>query len=472
MSDRNAQSAFSNIDLVTFSLFLALLGIGWLMVYTVNYEEASSAGILGFFSTNIGKQTIWMIISLVVLFFVLLIDRKFWETFAFLFYLLSIVLLVAVLLFGTEIKGSTSWFVFGGFSFQPSELAKFTTCLGISSYLSSYNANIKDLKSLLIAIGIFVLPMTLIILQGDLGSASVFLSFFILLFREGLSTNFYIFGIVSAILLLLGIVFEPFDVITGMLFVGAAILAISQPKNKVYWIGGIILVISLAGIFVEEIGVLPLFIGALVLTIFLSYWSVYKHKRSQLVRALILSTLLGAGIVFVANFSFNNFLRPHQQERITDWLKPSEADRQNSFYHVVQSKLAISSGGLTGKGFLKGTLTSLDYVPEQTTDFIFCTIGEEQGFVGSLGIIGLFLVLLIRFTVLAERQRANFSRHYIYAVAGLIFFHVIINIGMTMGLVPVIGIPLPLISKGGSSFLGFTIMIAVLMRLDGNRFKV
>ena len=472
MSERNNQSAFSNVDLVTFSLYLALLGVGWLMVYTVNYEEVSQGGILEFFSSNIGKQTIWMVISLVVFFFVLLIDRKFWETFAYLFYIISIVLLVAVLFFGSTIKGATSWFNFGSFSFQPSEVAKFSTCLAMASYLSSYNANLKELRGQLFAFSIFAVPLVLIFAQPDAGSALVFLSFVIVLFREGLPTSYYIFGISAAVLLLLGFVFEPISIIVGILLVAILILAYNQPKQNLYWVLGALGLAILSFIPQTFIGT-GIKLGVLAILFAVGgIWVGYYQRKGILVRGLAFSIVLGAAIAFAANYGFNQVLKPHQQERINIWLQPDKADPRGALYNVLQSKLAISSGGFTGKGFLKGTLTRLDYVPEQTTDFIFCTIGEEQGFVGSLGIIGLFLVFLIRLTILAERQRANFPRQYIYGVAGMIFFHVIINIGMTMGLVPIIGIPLPLISKGGSSFLGFTIMIAVLLRLDGDRYQV
>jgi len=197
-----------------------------------------------------------------------------------------------------------------------------------------------------------------------------------------------------------------------------------------------------------------------------------RRKRGRIAGFLTAAVVFGAMLAFASNFAFNNILKPHQQDRLNVWLQPNKADERGSSYNLFQSKLAIGSGGLTGKGYMKGTLTKLNYVPEQSTDFIFCTIGEEQGFVGSLGIIALFLVLLVRITIIAERQRSNFSRNYAYCVAGILFIHFFINIGMTMGLLPIIGIPLPFISKGGSSLLGFTVMIAVLLKLDSKRYSI
>ena len=472
MPERNTSSALKNIDLITFSIFLALIGIGWLMVYTVNFEDVQQGGIIEFFNTTIGKQTMWIILSLVVFFFILLIDWKFWQTFSYLIYSISIFLLVAVLAFGVTIKGASSWFIIGGFSFQPSELAKFGTCLAVSSYLSAYTTSLKDYQSQITVVGLFLLPMGLILLQPDAGSALVFLSLFILLFREGLSPNYYLIAIAGSVVLVLGLIFSPFSVITGMFLVALAAIA-GSIKPRGYWVAAVLLLTAVAYfLVVNEVVDLRIVFGIIGgLSLVAGGWAAL-NRRAQLARGLAFAVLLGSGIAIAANYAFNNVLQAHQQERIKVWLQPEECDPQGALYNVLQSKLAIGSGGVQGKGFLNGTLTKLNYVPELSTDFIFCALAEEQGFVGSLGIVGLFLVLVIRMTVIAERQRNNFARHYAYAVSGMLFFHFMINIGMTMGLLPIIGIPLPFISKGGSSLLGFTLMIAVLLKLDSNRFKI
>ncbi len=472
MRERNTSSALTNIDLITFCIYLALIGIGWLMVYTVNFEEVNQVGIIEFFDTIVGKQTMWVALSLVVFFFILLIDWKFWQTFSYLIYAISIVLLVAVLFFGVTIKGASSWFILGGFSFQPSELAKFGTCLAVSSYLSSYNTNLKYLQSQMTVVGLFILPVILILFQPDAGSALVFLSLFILLFREGLSSTYYLIAIAGSAILVMGLVYHPYAVILTLFLIALMILGAGM-KSKWYWIGGVTGVATAAYYFVSQNNeLLPLaFFLVAGPSVLIGIWAAFNRK-GQLVRGLAYAILLGSAIAITANYAFNNVLQPHQQERIKVWLQPEECDPQGALYNVLQSKMAIGSGGFQGKGFRNGTMTSLNYVPELSTDFIFCAIAEEQGFVGSFGIIGLFLVLVIRMTVIAERQRNNFGRHYAYAVSGMLFFHFIINIGMTMGLLPIIGIPLPFISKGGSSLLGFTLMIAVLLKLDSNRFKI
>ena len=474
MSRRDdAPSALNNIDLITFSIYLALIGVGWLMVYTVNHEEVQGIGPLEFLGTIVGKQSIWILLSLGVFFFILLIDWKFWQTFAYLIYAISMVLLVGVLFFGATIKGASSWYVFGGFSFQPSELAKFGTCLAISSYLSSYNTSLKNFQSQVIAVSLFVVPVLLILLQPDAGSALVFLSLFILLFREGLSSNYYLIAVAAGTVLVLGLIYSPFIVILGMLLTALLIIAANMKSSRGYWVSGVLAAAGLIYYLVRAdiVSLQVAFFVILAVSILVGIWAGF-NRRAQLIRGLTFAIVLGSGIAVAANYAFNNILQSHQQERIKVWLQPEECDPQGALYNVLQSKMAIGSGGWQGKGFLHGTMTKLKYVPELSTDFIFCAIAEEQGFVGSIGLIGLFLVLVIRMTVIAERQRNNFARHYAYAVSGMLFFHFVINIGMTMGLLPIIGIPLPFISQGGSSLLGFTIMIAVLLKLDSNRFKI
>lgn len=472
MRERTDVLNFKNIDVITFSIFMALITIGGIMVYSVTRDELEFIETLDFFSTTIGKQIIWIGISLFVSFFILLIDWKFWQTFAYLIYGISLFLLVAVLIFGTTIKGAKSWFIFGGFSFQPSEVAKFGASLAMASFLSSYNTNLKHLPSQLTAFAIFGIPMLLILQQPDAGSALVFLSFFILLFREGLSSNYYLIGLSGATILVLGLIIPPFHLVSALLLIAMAIL-VTNFKKKNYWMLGVVTlaILSFFSIYKAWLpGNIVFFINAGLATL-LGFYGVAK-RNGQMVRALMAAIILGSGLAVASNFAYNKILQPHQQERIKVWLQPSECDPRGALYNVLQSKMAIGSGGFQGKGYGNGTMTSLNYVPEQSTDFIFCAIGEEQGFVGSFGLITLFLLLIIRITILAERQKSPFSRHYAYAISGMLFFHFFINLGMTMGLMPIIGIPLPFISKGGSSLLGFTIMLAVLLKLDSNRLRL
>lgn len=464
------QNGLRNIDLVTFSLYLGLVAIGWLMVYTVGYGEGYSKDFFQFLTTQAGKQTIWIGISFVVFAIIMFIDWKFWSTFAYPIYVIALFFLIAVLIVGTKTKGATAWFSFGGFSFQPSELAKFATALAISSFLSHYSTNLNTLKSQAMVFGLVLLPMVFILLQPDAGSALVFLSFFIVLYREGLSPSIYVVGIFSAIILVLGLIIPPVSIVQWLILLGLIIMS-QHFKPAFYWMAGAVGLAITAWYLSKQVNIEYVTAGVGLIFAAAAYFQMRK-RRVRLVGLLSAMLVFGAMLAFAANYGFNNVLKPHQQERVNVWLRPESCDERGSLYNVTQSKMAISSGGLQGKGFLEGTMTKLNYVPEQSTDFIFCTIGEEQGFIGSFGVITLFLLLLIRITIIAERQRSNFSRHYAYCLAGILFVHFFINIGMTMGLLPIIGIPLPFISKGGSALLGFTTMIAVLLKLDSHRFQI
>lgn len=468
MSKRDT-AGLRNVDWQTFSLFLALVGIGWLMIYTVSFSQEWNNGTVNFFDTSSGKQTIWIGLSAIAFGVIFIIDWKFWQTFGYFFYGISIALLIAVLFLGSEIKGARAWFNFGGFSFQPSEVAKFGTCLAIAAFLSYYRTNLKEPRSQAIAFGILALPVGFILMQPDMGSAIVFTSFLVVLFREGLSPNYYIVGAFCATILVLGLVFSPMHIVTVLALLGVLILA-NQFKDNRYWVLGAISLIAIAIFAIIKERSTEAMIGTLAVltTLAVVQWN---QKKGRLVSLLTLTLVTGAALSFAASFAYGA-LKPHQQDRINVWLQPDKADPHGSLYNLYQSKLAIGSGGFAGKGIFQGTLTKLNYVPEQSTDFIFCTVGEEQGFIGSVGLIVLFTLLLLRITNIAERQRSNFSRHYAYCVAGILFIHVFINLGMTMGLLPIIGIPLPFISKGGSSLLGFTVMIAVLLKLDSNRYKI
>lgn len=457
------------LDLTTFSVFISLLIIGWLMVYSVSYEEVKS---LGFWESDAGKQLIWIGISLFVFFVVTLIDWKFWQTLAFPLYGIGVLLLIGVLFLGATIKGAQSWYIIGGFSFQPSEVAKATTALGLAGYLSLYKTSLKSLKNIVISSFIYLVPAFLVLLQPDAGSTVVFFSFLIVQFREGLNPAWYLAGIGFLLILLFGLFFSPtlltiFIIFSILMFLGIQI----QIKNPTRYF---ILLLLLA--IIAYLGVKAGFEFWILVTVAITLFTlniVYKKFFKSLNwSAIYLFIVLGSGVAHASNYAFNELLKPHQQERIDVWLRPERCDPKGSLYNVIQSKMAIGSGGLSGKGFNQGTLTNLNYVPEQSTDFIFCTIGEEHGFVGTVSIIGLFMILLYRLTQLGERQRSNFSRQFIYGFTSILFVHVFINIAMTMGLMPIIGIPLPFISKGGSALLGLSIMMAISLKLDSHRFNI
>ncbi|MGV8878970.1 MAG: rod shape-determining protein RodA [Sphingobacteriaceae bacterium] len=416
----NQKSFFSNIDWLTVFIYLILCITGWFNIHAAVFDE-NNPSIIDL-DTNYGKQFIFIISAAILGTAILLMDAKFFSSIAPVFYIITILLLILVLLIGRNVGGNQAWIPIGSFRLQPSEFAKFATCLLLARYLSGTNIRVSDFKSLLISAAIIGIPMFLIMLQPDAGSTLVFISLIFVLYREGLSPYFLIFGA-----LLIGLF------IFTLLF------------DKVY-----------------------LILGLCALTGFLIY--IYRKNRNFLI------TLMGAlaiSIVFVfsVDFLYHQVLKEHQKVRIDDWLGITN-DLRGVGYNVNQSKIAIGSGQLWGKGYLQGTQTRYSFVPEQSTDFIFCTIGEEWGFAGCFVVIGLYLALLLRIIFLAERQRSTFSRVYGYGVASIIFFHFFINISMAIGLVPVIGIPLPFISYGGSSLWSFTILLFILLKLDSNRLGI
>jgi rod shape determining protein RodA len=461
------------IDWITLTIFLLLVAIGWTMIYAVGYGNTGYSNDLGefMFQTQIGRQTIWLGISIIAFLVLMTIDWQIWRTVAYLVYGISILFLLLVPFLGKEINGQKAWFAFGWFTFQPAELAKFGTALAISSFLNSSTTRLQTMQSQLMAMGIFFLPAALILLQPDTGSALVFMSFFIVLYREGFSPIPFVIGFVMAILFIFTFKYEPYYVSLTLIILTSAIF-ISQFKfNRFSWWGAYLV----AALLVSWLAYLAVnwwaWFVSLTACLALGYWQYSRNKlreNSAILFGLVVCTLFS----FITSFLTNNVLQEHQRTRIKVWLKPEECDPRGELYNVLQSKMAIGGGGFSGKGFLQGTMTKLNYVPEQSTDFIFCTVGEEQGFLGSAIVILLFVALLYRIVDIAERQRSNFSRYYAYSLAGILFIHFVINVGMTMGFFPIIGIPLPFISKGGTSLLGFSAMIAVLLKLDSNRYAV
>ena len=464
MSRRN--DFFRNVDWITFSLYISLVTVGWLMIYAVGYDEDNPVPLLNL-STNAGKQLFFITLSLGVLLITAIIDWKFWRTFAYPIYSVGLIQLAGVLIFGVTVKGANSWYRLGGFTYQPSEFAKFATVVAIAAFLSRYNTSLKDWRSSLTVFGIMLLPMVLIMLQPDAGSALVFTSFLVVLYRAGLSSNVYIFGFAAATLLVLGLVYDPRIIIVGLILI-ILLVFLYHFKDKLRLMLGLLAWAGISSVLLY-LGMIYPVLGANLLALIVLSYLMYNQRKGQLVAQLLSLFVIGSALSFSSNYAFNNILERHQKDRINVWLRPSVCDPQGALYNVLQSKMTIGSGGLEGKGFLEGTMTKLNYVPEQSTDFIFCTIGEEQGFIGTVGIVGLFFLLLMRIVMIAERQRSDFSKYYAYGVAGILFVHIFINIGMTMGLVPIIGIPLPFISYGGSSILGFSLLIGVLLKLDSNR---
>ncbi len=461
------KSTAKAFDWITFSIYLSLIAIGWAMIYTVGYGKGYTGGFLAFMNAPVGKQLIWVFIALAVFFVAYSIDWKAWRTFANFIYIGSLVSLVLVLIFGKTIHGATAWFDFGGgFTLQPSEFAKFATALALASFLGTYTVNLRNFRTQLYAIGFCLAPMALIILQPDAGSALVFLSFSIMMYREGLPGGIFLVGGSLATLFILGLVNEPVHLILGLIAVGLLIL-IWQLPSRINWYIAFGLTAVLCGFGIAEGYLMEVVLGTALLFVGLCSF-IWLKKKMLLGLVTLLCIFIGSGLAFISNFLFTS-LDDHQQDRIEVWLRPSAADPQGAAYNLNHSKMAIGSGGMWGKGFLEGTFTQGNHVPEQITDFIFCAIGEEQGFVGSLIIISLFLLLIVRIVLIAERQRTEFNRIYAYGIAGIVFTHFFVNIGMTMGVMPIIGIPLPFLSKGGSSLLGFTLMISVLLKLDANR---
>lgn len=480
------QSQFNKrtYDWVTISLFLGLVIIGWLMLYAAVFEKGVDPKIFSIQST-VGSQTIWIIISIIVFWLISNLDWKLWNTFAYPLYGISIALLIGVLIFGVEIKGARSWFRFGSISFQPSEFAKLTTALALAAYLSYYKSDLRKRRSQLITIGIIGLPMVLILLQPDAGSAFIFLAFSILLYREGLSPVFYYIGFSLITAFILTIIYGPLVVISVFMVVVAAVFVSQLYKklNGIITILGFIIVNILLWKLTGENGNSRIFsslsmdhlrIGLVSLNtiaLLAGAYYLWTKRQRQLVTILLSGMVVITLVSFGSNYFFKNVLKPHQQDRINVWLKPSECDPRGSLYNIIQSKTAIGSGGFAGKGYLNGTMAELNHVPEQTTDFIFSIVGEEQGFIGVASIIILFGLLIYRIILIGERARNLFIRRYAYGLAGILFLHYFINIGMTMGICPVIGIPLPFLSKGGTALLFFSIMIGILVKMDHSRLK-
>jgi rod shape determining protein RodA len=411
--------------------FLVMIIFGWMSIYAATFDEAHR----DFFdmSQNHGKQAMWMGFAIIIATAILLLDHRFFETFGYIIYGFAMLLLVAVLFLGSEIKGAQSWFVIGSFSFQPSEIAKYGTALALSKYLSDNALKFDKLQTKIVSFAIILAPAVLITLQPDVGSTLVFAALTIVLYRQGLSPLFFNLGFAAIVLFVLALYLKQVN--------------IEVSEN---WI----------------IQGSTFFLIGLSLIALLVYINLRKKRGSAFVIGSTYAALVG--YYFSVDYVFDNLLKLHHQNRINELLG-IVSDPLGAGYNVHQSMIAIGSGGFSGKGFLQGTQTKFHFVPEQSTDFIFCTVGEEWGFLGSFILVSLFVFLMGRIIWVAEKQRSDFTRLYGYSLASILFIHFFINIGMTIGLAPVIGIPLPFFSYGGSSLWSFTILLFTFIKLDSER---
>lgn len=484
----NRRNIFNTVDWTTIVIYFIMVVLGWFAVYSASFDYEHTD--IFDFSLRHGKQIVWIALGLLTAFLILMVDEKIYDVFAYPVYAIMIVILIITIFIAPDVKGSHSWLVLGPISIQPAEFSKFITALALAKLISTYGFKMSSVRSLLMVGLIICLPMLIIVLQQETGSALVFAAFVFVLYREGL-TGWVLFMGVSAIVYFVVSIIYADTYISNM-------LAFGMPED---WGKVIVFVLAfitqLIIIFynrrdIETIKKLSI---ALIVTVLLTYLlnliksvnipysyalllftslellyclglTIYNRRKTYFLSVLF---LVGSVIFsYSVNFMFTKVLQPHQQMRIKVTLG-IEDDPDGAGYNVRQSEIAIGSGGFWGKGFLNGTQTKLKYVPEQETDFIYCTIGEEKGFVGSVFVLLLYLGLLFRLIFLAERQKSVFNRVYGYSVASIMFFHLVVNVGMVIGLTPVIGIPLPFFSYGGSSLWGFTILLFIFLKLDGTR---
>jgi rod shape determining protein RodA len=469
------------VDWETITLYLILVIAGWFSIYaaTYDYDQTSIWDLSG----RSGKQMLWILTSLFLGFFLLMIDSDWYEIFAYWLYFLIVMLLILTVFIATDIKGSRSWLVLGPVSLQPAEFAKFATALAIAKAMSAYHFNLLEFRNFIRILGLIFLPMALILLQNETGSALVFLAFSLLLYREGMSGFIIFSGFCAVLFFVLSIRFGNLLWNNGtsageyiiLLLVIAVILFLyygdKKGKNQLRYllpvIAGILGISIIVSFYVPVYKLTWVALGIITCLLFYFLFLYIKYRINSYL-LIILFTVCSIGFMYSVDYVFDEVLEAHQRIRIEVALGIID-DPGGAGYNVNQSKIAIGSGGVIGKGYLNGTQTKLKYVPEQDTDFIFCTIGEERGFIGSCFVLLLFLLLIFRLIFLAERQKSVFNRIYGYGVAGIIFFHLMVNIGMVTGLTPVIGIPLPFFSYGGSSIWAFTILLFIFLRLDASR---
>jgi rod shape determining protein RodA len=459
------------IDKTTVLIFLIMIVMGWFNIYAAVYNDEHKE--IFDFTQRYGKQFIWIMATIVLAVFIMIIDSRFYLFFAWVIYAILMFLLLMVLILGKDINGARSWFEFGPISLQPSEFAKFGTALALASFLNNRRNDLTKLKVIIPAVAIILLPALLTAIQPDLGSTIVFFSFFIVLFREGMSPIIFVSGLLMVLLFFLTLLFNNLYLEIALIAIAFLLVWFSTRKWKLL-LTGLVLMLVIGGIIYALDFYIIKSLGnetVLVITLLLSGIAyAYYFYSKKAVTLLVIYLFLAGSVLYVnsVDFAYNHMLKPHQRERVEIMLG-FKTDTHGTGYNVNQSIISVGSGGFKGKGYLQGTQTKFKFVPAQSTDFIFCTVGEEWGFLGSFVVIGLYVFLLIRLIILAERQRSNFSRIYGYGVASVLFTHFFINIGMAIGLVPVIGIPLPFFSYGGSSLWGFTLLLFIFLRLDAGR---
>ena len=466
------------IDLPLVFCYLFLVFAGWINIFASVYSEEHSS--IFDMSQRYGMQFIWIITAFILAASVIfIINPKVYSVLSPPIYLFVCVLLFAVIFLGKEVNGSHSWFEFGKVKFQPAEISKISTSLFLAYIMSKYGFRLGRFRDALAVALTILVPMALIVMEKETGSALVYCGFVFLLYREGLSGWFLVFGILAILLFIVTLAVSPLAAIIILFvlhgvangaFTGTLIKHLSVIAPISVLLGFLPKILSFE--WFQEVEMIDVEYIALGIVSLVAIWGLWRFvgKRARHIKLLFLSFLCSVALVFSVEFIFEKILQPHQRARIENLLGITE-DLMGVGYNVHQSKIAIGSGGFTGKGFLDGTQTKFDFVPEQSTDFIFCTVGEEWGFLGSVLVIGVYLFLIIRLIILSERQKDHFARIYGYCVACCFFMHVFINIGMTMGLVPVIGIPLPLLSYGGSSLWSFTVLLFIFIKLDMERWK-
>lgn len=482
MQTDKKQSVWTSLDWWTVGIYLALLLFGWFSICGASYSYSDT----NFFSldSRTGMQIIWIGTAIVLAFIIMMTESRYFDTFAFIIYGLLLLLLFATIFNPHEIKGSRSWLVIGPLRLQPAEFAKFATALALSKMMSSYNFNFSRWRDEALALAIVFTPMLFIVAQKETGSALVYLSFFLMFYREGMPGSVLFTGVAMVVYFVVGVKYA--DVMLWItptsagkyvvllliqVFSSVLVYVYCLDKGKALQMLGICLgttiIATLFALYVIPFDITWIQIG---ITLFLVFLLCYQWLRTRMAEYMLIMVFAIGSMTFFysADYVLNNVMQQHQRERI-NVLLGLEEDLAGAGYNVHQSKIAIGSGGLRGKGFLNGTQTKLKYVPEQDTDFIFCTVGEEEGFLGSAGVLVLFLALILRLIHLAERQPFAFGRIYGYCVMSIFLFHLFINVGMVLGLTPVIGIPLPFFSYGGSSLWGFTILLFIFLRIDAGR---
>jgi len=475
-------SVLRSMDWLTILIYICLLGLGWMSVCGASYTYGETD--IFSLDSRSGMQIVWIATSIVLGLVILLLDDRFYDTFAYVIFGVMLILLFATIFNPHTIKGSRSWLVLGPLRLQPAEFAKFATALALAKFMSIYGYDIHKWKHFGITLAIILLPMLFIILQHETGSALVYLAFFLMFYREGMPGSVLFTGVAMVIYFVVGIryadtmlFYTPTSVgkfvvlLLIQIFSGAMVFTYCENKRDAWYI--LIATIGITTIFLLfSLYVIPFDIiyVQLVMTAILIGYLLWQALATRIKNYLWIALFAFGSVVFfnAADYVLNNVMEPHQRVRI-NVLLGLEEDLKGAGYNVHQSQIAIGSGGIKGKGFLNGTQTKLKYVPEQDTDFIFCTVGEEEGFIGSAGVLFLFWLLIIRLIRLAERQPYRFGRVYGYSVLSIFLFHMFINVGMVLGLTPVIGIPLPFFSYGGSSLWGFTILLFIFLRIDAGR---